>query len=757
MPQTRLGELEPYRKAGTALIPLRRWDEKNDKGRDIGKAPRDFGWRTKSYSFETCSAHMESGYNVGVPLQASDCILDVDPRHFPEGRDVLREFVERFKLDLDRYPCVLTGGGGQHYYMRKAPEMRMRVTTPDFPGIELKSAGTQIVAAGSVHPNGKLYHWDLFAPALADGVPEVPGAIVEFYQARETVESFHEPTGPKDALSAEEVNEWLNPEGALDRSSRFAGFVWALQDRNYTIEDAIALSVEHLDSLVGVHFGGSTKRVEVDVRRLWPKAQPRLSAEEAFPDDLPPEEDATTAPKAVPQIQAELLEKLNGYMVCVTKDGGYAIGREQPNPTFGYRETMFFNEGAIKKDLDRFRVPNVEKDKKTGAKSVKWRGQGSWWLEHPKRRFARHVVLDPDPSFKNDEAYNLYHGLSVAPDAAANWEPFRRLMHDVLCSGVTEHYEFLMNWVARLVQFPHLPGDVAIVFQGPPGMGKGTFGRALCELFAPYSVHISQPDQVTGKFNASLARAIVAFLDEALWAGSRTGESVLKAMVTERMFMCEPKGVDAFPVPNRLHITFSSNNDWVVPVGEDDRRYAVFQVTPENSGWFKALEGGFRVLHDGGPGTPVRKEILSGLLYAALHRDIEGWYPQQHIPETQARQDQRAETLLNKPREGWWDSVLQAGEFGSVTREKWLSEGIIVGPDDKEILARIFGQYAQSLPYRSQPYQSTGLGQWLKRRFGYNLDIFCPKIRRRCWGLPKLDQCRSDFVRILKIPPRMWD
>ena len=40
---------------------------------------------------------------------------------------------------------------------------------------------------------------------------------------------------------------------------------------------------------------------------------------------------------------------------------------------------------------------------------------------------------------------------------------------------------------------------------------------------------------------------------------------MLKALITERQVMIEPKGVDAFPMPNRLKIMMASNNDWVVP------------------------------------------------------------------------------------------------------------------------------------------------------------------------------------------------
>ena len=48
--------------------------------------------------------------------------------------------------------------------------------------------------------------------------------------------------------------------------------------------------------------------------------------------------------------------------------------------------------------------------------------------------------------------------------------------------------------------------------------------------------------------------------------------------------MIEPKGVDSFPMPNRLKILMASNNDWVVPASADERRYFVLDVSDTPQG-----------------------------------------------------------------------------------------------------------------------------------------------------------------------------
>jgi hypothetical protein len=69
------------------------------------------------------------------------------------------------------------------------------------------------------------------------------------------------------------------------------------------------------------------------------------------------------------------------------------------------------------------------------------------------------------------------------------------------------------------------------------------------------------------------------FADEAFWAGDKTSERTLKGLVTERVMMIEPKGVNAFQWPNRLALYMAANEGWVVPASHDERRYAISGVS----------------------------------------------------------------------------------------------------------------------------------------------------------------------------------
>src|SRR5215207_9332163 len=103
-------------------------------------------------------------------------------------------------------------------------------------------------------------------------------------------------------------------------------------------------------------------------------------------------------------------------------------------------------------------------------------------------------------------------------------------------------------------------------------------------LFKGHSLHITNSKHLVGNFNAHLVDALFLFLDEAFWAGDKQGEGTLKALITERSIMIEPKGVDSYQMPNRLKILMASNNEWVVPASADERRYFVLDVPATRKG-----------------------------------------------------------------------------------------------------------------------------------------------------------------------------
>ena len=158
-------------------IPLHKHDAKDSKGKEMGKRPLVSGWcRMPALTEAEVTAYLAKGFNVGARLRGDQLVIDADPRRYEGGINSL----DRLKVDfnLPDGPAVETGGGGWHLYLQKPVGVRVRDALEDYPGIEFKTVGRQVVVPPSIHPNGRDYMWDvLFGSDMA--VPNAPDALLD--------------------------------------------------------------------------------------------------------------------------------------------------------------------------------------------------------------------------------------------------------------------------------------------------------------------------------------------------------------------------------------------------------------------------------------------------------------------------------------------------------------------------------------------------------------------------------------------------
>ena len=133
--------------------------------------------------------------------------------------------------------------------------------------------------------------------------------------------------------------------------------------------------------------------------------------------------------------------------------------------------------------------------------------------------------------------------------------------------------------------------------------------KILGRLFGRHYMTITNPRQLLGNFNAHLIDKVLVLADEAVWGGDKTNEGILKVMISEDKRVIEIKGKDAFEVDNCTAYGICSNNDWVVPVGRQERRFLILRTAGLHQGDFEywdslydtmSLEGGglARMLYD---------------------------------------------------------------------------------------------------------------------------------------------------------------
>jgi hypothetical protein len=272
-------------------------------------------------------------------------------------------------------------------------------------------------------------------------------------------------------------------------------------------------------------------------------------------------------------------------------------------------------------------LPSLNKTDKTEA-------VGPWWWRHPKRRQYDGVVFEPlaPRIVKTSDGkflFNTYLGWGVEPKRG-DWSLIRRHIKEVLANGDPKTEDYIIRWTAWSIQHPDLLPLVALVLIGLKGRGKGTFARVLEIIFGNHALQISSQRHIVGNFNAHLENLILMISDEAYWAGHKADAGTLQRMITEPTLAIEAKGYDVRNVKNRIHLLMLAEPGWSVPAGQDERRYAVFEVSDRvrDEAYFKAL---YREIEGDGP---------AAMLYDLQQMKLGDWHPRQ-VYKTSALRNQQ--------------------------------------------------------------------------------------------------------------------
>lgn len=362
---------------------------------------------------------------------------------------------------------------------------------------------------------------------------------------------------------------------------------------------------------------------------------------------------------------------------------------------------------------------------------------GKWWLKNRKRRQFKTVVFAPGHEVPG--SYNMWKGFAVTAKPG-DCSLFIDHVKRNVCSNDPAVYAYTMGWMARAVQEPDTPGEVAMVLRGGKGVGKSFFAKVLGSLFGRHFLHVSNPSHLVGNFNAHLRDVVLLFADEAFYAGDKKHASILKTLITEETIQIEAKGVDVESSPNYVHLIMASNDDHVVPASGDERRFLVLDVGAEEqqrSDYFKAIS---KQMDDGG---------REALLHLLLTYDLSD-YEVRNVPQTDALKEQKELSL--GPDQDWWFNKLKDG---SVFPEDdgWLDEvrkealvGDYIEHTKKWMVTRRGSETALG-KFLLKHCPSMQVSQKMATFTEVDAQGYTTEVRKRAyfWSLPTLDQARQTW------------
>src|SRR5439155_6539956 len=180
--------------------------------------------------------------------------------------------------------------------------------------------------------------------------------------------------------------------------------------------------------------------------------------------------------------------------------------------------------------------------------------------------------------------YNAWRGFGVEPNPHGSCDLYLAHLRDNIANGDLDHYHWVLGWMANAIQHPEIAAQVALVYRGEKGAGKGEAVQPFLKLLGSHALHVTSPGMLTAHFNAQLKHKVAIFADEIFWAGDHSADSRLKTLITEPTILIEAKYCDPIVVQNVAHVLISANAGWVVPATQFERRYAVFNVGTDQRG-----------------------------------------------------------------------------------------------------------------------------------------------------------------------------
>lgn len=660
-------QLAAYAKAGWAFVKLHHFSETRilvdkagkKKVMQLGKAPIGKSWQKGGVSLEEAVQHMNGGKNVGAPIPEGWAVLDVDPRNFPDGRKVLREFGEKTGFNLGDVPSVITGGGGRHFFLRLPAGYRGSVHHPDFPGIEFKQHGTQVVTAGSIHPETRRYYnWAPGQNTIAEA-PECPESILALFRVQAPSGAKQGASGSWSSLTLDQIADGLkklDPSNFRDQETWFGlmcsthwlsggeaiqEFIdWSTSDPSYTDhEEIITMRWDSLSrgagsaelAAKGGQFFKALKAVGEDPLASKWQVQP----EKDF-NDYDEDEFETDAKNIGLKVQAQLdhtakthggiIQNMNAEHFVLDHKGKTVVGRiSEEEDDHGANITVYTFSDVT--SFHNFYANQLVKGDGGEPEQI-----SQWWFHHPQRLTYSKMEFRPDRSagsYRDNNGkliLNQWNGWAIEPKPG-DWSYFADLLENTICGGDKLKYEYLLNWFAASYQWLDGPVGAAVCINGLKGTGKTTIWEIFSKPFgSSHAMATSRMEELFGNFNGRMMGKAALLIEEALFAESKIADNNLKDWITGSKVPINEKFLPAYTQRNFLRIMIFTNSDHIIRATEDERRYFVTKALPNRKN--------DKVFWDALYQQMFEQEGCNAFFHDMMERDLTGWDAQGDIPWT---------------------------------------------------------------------------------------------------------------------------
>jgi len=249
---------------------------------------------------------------------------------------------------------------------------------------------------------------------------------------------------------------------------------------------------------------------------------------------------------------------------------------------YNKQKTLLRNKEAIARTFfkkDCFYIEDEGKKKKINPFDI--------WLEHDDRRDISEIIFKPTQNIGKVEDYklNLWNGFKYKNTHDYQIERIQHILDhikNVWASGDEELYEYFICWFARILQQPWNKNKVCIGLKSIEGVGKTCILALFAEIIGKeYYMECTDLNKAFGQFNNQVLNKLLCVFNETNWGGDKKMKGKFKSFITDNRITIEQKGKDPFDIDCYCNCAITTNENWLVDVKGDDRRFNLIEIKHE--------------------------------------------------------------------------------------------------------------------------------------------------------------------------------
>jgi hypothetical protein len=200
------------------------------------------------------------------------------------------------------------------------------------------------------------------------------------------------------------------------------------------------------------------------------------------------------------------------------------------------------------------------------------------------------------------DVYNLWKGYDAEKyttkrDMTAQVNKVLDFIKKVICCDKQDVYDYVMKWIANILQNPADKSKIALCLIGNQGDGKSYFTELITNIIGKCMSYTTQNAQeYFDRFDgtARLNKMLCVF-NEINFEQMGKNADVLKGYITDLSIRHEKKGIDPIDVALYANYIFTTNNKNPLKIEDGDRRFVVLEVSscynsPDHNAYWSEMQ-----------------------------------------------------------------------------------------------------------------------------------------------------------------------